>query len=90
MNISVPPSAGQSLPSDWRYKAPERKREAESAYLDRLQNAWRGNLTSTNTGATYGARLRSDSRMDGLTKVRDDDEMQIWESTDGVRVVKRK
>ena len=87
-HIQVPPQAGRQLPSDWARNAAERRRQADSHYLNRLENAWRGDLTSTNTGATYGARLRSD-RLDGLVLTEDNSDEEIWESA-GIRVVRKK
>jgi hypothetical protein len=42
-NFSAHPPAGQQLPKDWRRNAPAIGAAANQAYLDRLQNAWKGN-----------------------------------------------
>ena len=85
-HISVQPQAGRQLPADWARNAPQRKAQAESDYLHRLENAWR------NTGSSNpltDARLTHDSRVDGLLKIEDDEEREVWASA-GIRVIRKK
>lgn len=41
--FSVQPPAGRQLPPDWQRNAKANGAAADAAYLERLQNAWRGN-----------------------------------------------
>jgi len=89
-NIQVQPIAGQQLPKDWQHHCKAIAASADAAYLDRITNAWRGNLTTTNTSIIANAQLsRGDSRLDGLKLVQEEDEFEVWESA-GVRVVRKK
>ena len=68
------PPAGQPLPKDWKRNAPAIGAAADRAYMERLQNAWRGNgnpdpnvarscrLTSTEPGPTW-QELQQRSRL---------------------------
>lgn len=85
-NISVQPQAGRQMPADWARNAPQRKAQAESDYLHRLENAWR---SSGNNNSISDARLTYDSRVDGLLKIEDDDEREVWASA-GIRVIRKK
>ena len=58
--ISVPPVAGRQLPADWRQQAPEAARQADQAYLDRLQNAWRSS-SQQSPPPMRAARLTTDA-----------------------------
>ena len=41
--FSVQPMAGRQLPADWKLKAATMGAAAGAAYVQRLENAWRGN-----------------------------------------------
>ena len=89
-NITAHTLAGQPLPKDWQYKCKYVAVSADAAYLDRITNAWRGNLTTSNNSIIANAQLsRGDSRLDGLRLVREEDDFEVWESA-GVRVVRKK
>ena len=62
-----------------------------TSYLDRLTNAWRGNLTTKNESIVASAQLgrRDSSRMDALVLVEETDEFEVWEAN-GTRVIKKK
>jgi hypothetical protein len=61
-NISIHSAQGKPLPSDWKAQAPAKARAAEAAYLDRVENAWRGPLNGSREGITArAARLTNDS-----------------------------
>lgn len=82
---------GQKLPADWQRQAKANAAQAEAAYLDRLQNAWKGAGVN---GQRYlppmqAARLRQDSghcahhphhRFDGEMELVEEraDGMQLW------------
>ena len=57
--FSVQPMAGKQLPERWKAMAPQRARDAEKAYLDALQNAWKGSDTS----GFGGANIMRDARL---------------------------
>lgn len=85
-HIAIQPQAGRPLPPDWQRQAAQRKSQAEADYLVRLENAWR------NTGSSNpltDARLTRDSRVDGLLKIEDDEEREVWASA-GIRVIRKK
>tara|TARA_Y100001933_G_scaffold250150_1_gene285978 strand:- start:633 stop:920 length:288 start_codon:yes stop_codon:yes gene_type:complete len=89
-NITAHTLAGQQLPKDWQYQCKAVAASADAAYLDRITNAWRGNLTTSNNSIIANAQLsRGDSRLDGLKLVREEDDFEVWESA-GVRVVRKK
>lgn len=48
--FSVQPQAGQKMPPNWQQQAKARAEAADQAYLDRLQNAWKGSDTSGSSG----------------------------------------
>lgn len=89
MNISVHTMAGRELPRDWRAQAANNRASFDEELRHRLENKWRTSLTTTNDSPIIGARLRQDSRMDGLRLVVDDDEQEVWQAA-GVRVIRRK
>ena len=89
-NIKINPLQGRKLPGNWQQQAKTIAASADAAYLDRITNAWRGNLTTTNNSIIANAQItRGDSRMDGLKLVQDEDNFEVWESN-GVRVVRKK
>ena len=103
-NISIHSAQGKPLPSDWKAQAPAKARAAEAAYLDRLENAWRGPLNGSREGLTArAARLTNDAaaradsghhgavRMDGTMRlVGRQDSWEIWkDSVTGATVWKR-
>lgn len=89
-NIQVQPMAGRQLSKDWQRHCKAVAASANEAYLDRITNAWRANLTTTNNGIIANAQLcRGDSRMDSLRLVHDEDEFEVWTSN-GIRVVRKK
>jgi hypothetical protein len=51
---------GQQLPANWRQLAPGAARQAEAAYLDRLQNAWRS-APQQPQSPIHAARLTNDA-----------------------------
>lgn len=63
INATPLPLQGQPLPANWRSVAAANAKQAEAAYLDRLQNAWRnaGNSAQQNMPPMRAARLTSDS-----------------------------
>ena len=89
-NIQVQTMAGQQLPKDWERNCKAVAASANAAYLDRITNAWRGNLTTTNTSIIANSQLsRGDSRMDDLKLIQDEEEFEVWQSN-GIRVVRKK
>jgi len=90
MNISVQPGAGRQLPRDWLAQAVNNRASFDEELRHKLENKWRQPLTTTNNFPTINARLgRSDSRMDALRLVVDDDQEEIWQAP-GVRVIRKK
>lgn len=85
-NVSVQPMAGRQLPADWMRTAATRKSQAEADYIARIENAWK---VGGSHNAMQDARLTNDSRIDGLMKVSEDDEEEVWASA-GVTVRRRK
>ena len=101
-NFTAQPPAGRPLPSNWQAMAPLRGQQANQDYLHKLENAWRGPLTSQNSSMAHGARLgnqppapaapkrndaRSDARFDGTMRLISEDEtMQLWRNDDGTTV----
>jgi hypothetical protein len=63
INATPLPLQGQPLPSNWRSMAASNAKQAEAAYLDRLQNAWRnaGSMAQQNMPPMRAARLTNDS-----------------------------
>lgn len=90
-NVQAHAVQGQQLPRDWRIQASLRAHQASSDYMQRLQNAWKGPLTTENNSELMKARLRptSDARCDALRLVVDDDAEEVWEAP-GVTVRKKK
>ena len=90
-NITPHTLAGVPLPSGWKEQAKINAASADKAYLDRLTNAWRGNLTTKNESIVASAQLgrRDSSRMDALVLVEETDEFEVWEAN-GARVIKKK
>ena len=89
-NIQIQNHGGQHLPRGWQQQAKANAASADAAYMQRITNAWRGNLTTTNNSIVANAQLsRGDSRMDGLKLVQDEEEFEVWESN-GIRVVRKK
>jgi len=105
-NFTAQPPAGRPLPSNWAALAPLRGQQANQDYLHKLENAWRGPLTSQNSSMAHGARLgnqppapaapprrdsRADARMDGMMLlVKDDDLEQVWKDNTGRLVTIKK
>jgi len=63
MNVTPNCLQGRKLPDNWRQLAPGAAKEADAAYLDRLQNAWRGagNNAQQHLSPMKAARLTSDA-----------------------------
>ena len=62
INGTTPPIAGRPLPADWQRQARAKALQAEAAYLDRLENAWKQPLRQSREGITArDARLCADS-----------------------------
>jgi len=57
--FSVQPMAGKPLPERWRAMAPQRAIDAEKAYLNSLQNAWKG----SDANSSGGANIMRDARL---------------------------
>jgi len=57
--FSVQPMGGKQLPERWMAEAPQRAKEAENAYLNAIQNAWKG---SEGNGSGSGNIMR-DARL---------------------------
>ena len=105
-NFQSQPPAGRQLPANWAAMAPLRGQQANQDYMHKLENAWRGPLTSQNSSMAHGARLgnqppapaapprrdsRADARMDGMMLlVKDDDLEQIWKDDSGRLVTIKK
>jgi len=105
-NFTAQPPAGRPLPSNWAALAPLRGQQANQDYLHKLENAWRGPLTSQNSSMAHGARLgnqppapaapkrndaRSDARFDAkMTLVSDDEDEQVWRDFNGSTIVIKK
>ena len=86
-NVSVQPPAGRQLPENWIRDSGARKANAESDYLNRIENAWR------NTGSNnplQSARLTKDSRTDAMTRVSDSEDEEVWIDGKGQTVRIRK
>ena len=66
-----------------------RAKQATDDYLHRLQNAWKGSLTTSNDSEIINARLTNDSRTDSLQMVVDNEEEEVWIG-DGVTVRKKR
>lgn len=62
-NITPHALQGKPLPSNWRNVAKQNAEQANAAYLNRLQNAWRnaGTNAANHLAPMQAARLRSDS-----------------------------
>ena len=56
-NFQSQPPAGRQLPANWAAMAPLRGQQANQDYMHKLENAWRGPLTSQNSSMAHGARL---------------------------------
>jgi len=105
-NFQAQPPAGRPLPSNWAAMAPLRGQQANQDYMHKLENAWRGPLTSQNSSMAHGARLgnqppapaapprrdsRADTRMDGIMQlVKDDAFEQVWKDNTGRLVTIKK
>lgn len=60
--FSVEPLSGQKLPPGWQRQARQRAEMADAAYLNRLQNAWKGSDTNGSSGNIMrDCRLRQPS-----------------------------
>jgi len=51
--------AGRPLPERWKAIAPQRAKDAEAAYLNVLQNAWKG----SDANSSGGANIMRDARL---------------------------
>ena len=62
-NITPHCLQGRKLPENWRQLAPGAAKQAEAAYLDKIQNAWRnaGNNAQQNQPPMRSARLTTDA-----------------------------
>lgn len=90
MNISVQPGAGRQLPRDWQAKAANNRASFDDHLRQKLENQWRQPLTTTNDSTIINARLsRSDSRLDALRLVVNDEQEEVWQAP-GVRVIRKK
>lgn len=89
MNVTVHTMAGRELPRDWQAQAANNRASFDEELRRKLENKWRTPLTTTNDSPIIGARLRQDSRMDGLRLMVDDDQQEVWQAA-GVRVIRRK
>lgn len=98
-NLSVHPAQGRQLPRNWREMATVRAAAAEAAYLDFIQNAWKGQRHPNETIPTIrscrlvcdsapqpAARLDSELRLVGRT----DDGFEIWSDSHGTTIRRRK
>jgi len=57
--FSVQPMAGKQLPERWKAMAPQRAKDAEAAYLNALQNAWKG----SDGNGSGSANIMRDARL---------------------------
>ncbi len=90
MNVSVQPGAGRQLPRDWQAKAANNRASFDEQLRQKLENKWRQPLTTTNESTIINGRIgRSDSRLDALRLVVDDDQEEVWHAP-GVRVIRKK
>ena len=62
-NISTHPLQGHPLPANWRQLAPGAAKQAEAAYLDKIQNAWKqaGSKVQQHQPPMWAARLTTDA-----------------------------
>ena len=104
MNVTPNCLQGQQLPANWRQLAPGAARQAEAAYLDRLQNAWRGagNNAQQHLSPMKAARLTNDaaepahnahqSRFDGrlVLERTDDAGFETWRDTVTGAIIRRR
>ena len=92
INVQAHAPAGSPLPSGWKQAAPLKAQQATEDYMNRLQNAWRQTLSRTNQSELMDARLRptSDSRVDALSMVSDDENEEVWSSTGAVVRIKKR
>jgi hypothetical protein len=88
--LTNPPAARQTAPS-------RRAQSADAAYLQNLENAWRGPLGRQNiANPGRDARLTSDShgrsdRMDSaLRLVAEDSQWELWQDSHGRTIRRRK
>lgn len=58
VNAVVQPLQGQQLPADWQRQAGAIGRQADTNYLERLQNAWKRPM-GANAGIMQQARLQN-------------------------------
>lgn len=91
-NVTISYGHGRQMPRGWEQEAQQRKIQAETEYMNRLENAWRGSLTKTNDSVVHNARLTKDSayRADSMRMVRSTDDWEEWTDDSGIRVVRRK
>ena len=91
-NVTISYGHGRQMPRGWEQAAHQRKIRAETDYMHRLENAWRGPLTKTNDSSVHNARLTNDSayRADTMRMVDSTDEWEEWTDDSGVRVVRTK
>jgi hypothetical protein len=103
-NITSHCLQGQPLPANWRQLAPGAAKQAEQAYLDRIQNAWRnaGSNAQQNLPTMRAARLTNDAadpahnahqpRFDGrLVRERTDaNGFEEWRDTTTGAIIRRR
>jgi hypothetical protein len=96
-NLEIHPLPGKQLPHDWRNLASARAVQADAAYLQNLENAWRQPLGRQNiVNPGRDARLTNDShgrsdRMDStLRLIAEDSEWELWQDSHGRTVRRRK
>jgi hypothetical protein len=95
-NLSVHPHQGRQLPHNWAATAAAMAQSADAAYLQNLENAWRGPLGKQVANPGRDARLtndRADSspRMDSaLSLVFEDGQWEVFQDDHGRTVRRRK
>ncbi len=102
-NITTHCHQGQPLPANWRQLAPGAAKQAEAAYLDKIQNAWRnaGTNAQQHQPPMRAARLTNDaadpahnahqSRFDGqmVLERTDANGFEEWRDTTTGAIIRR-
>lgn len=89
INAQPLPLQGERLPADWRQHAQARARQAETDYMERMANAWRGSSEPRPEPLMRASRLTRDSasahRVDSGAKesIRFDGGMELIEDRNG-------
>lgn len=101
MNVTPGCPQGHKLPTNWQQLAPGVAKQAEAAYLDRLQNAWRS-APNQPQSAVRSARLTNDAadpahnahqpRFDGqlVLERTDDAGFETWRDTVTGAIIRRR